>query len=503
MRPLSILTAALLLTAALAAVAAPGAAQEVPRDPFPEPEPCPHSDWFNKGHVRITQRGDCNLDIVLFEDIICVGGWGSKVEQTVAGQRVIVYYCTGGIQIDPDFIAITTSAPSCKPLTEEVTADTTHRVEVFSDCTARITLNEGVICLGGSVKRTEQTLGPVTLVSYGCGSPDPTFPPDIWVTTAGCGEKALAPSNHVRIVQHADCSHDVFLFEGLVCVGDWGGAIETEVAGQHVTAYYCDGGLGDRIRDLIEPAATTSAVPCRPSPDMGIPGTVTVRIDYYCNATVTVNEGVHCLGGSVIKKQQTVGPVTLVVYSCGHPDPTFPPSIASQAAPCPALQGSTAAVAFDIRSGCAADVGVVDGARVCGFNGMGWQTESVQVGVATLYRFQDCSVRLDIKLYECIWNCYWQTLVAAGPLEVRMYSQGQPPAQASSAAVQPDWCKVRDTTPQPLQGQWSQDAAGCYKYVEPWQCLGGSGSSIERRVGPVKTNIMVCSPPPGSLPDLQ
>jgi len=54
-------------------------------------------------------------------------------------------------------------------------------------------------------------------------------------------------------------------------------------------------------------------------------------------------------------------------------------------------------------------------------------------GVAVLYRYDDCSARLDVKFQECIWGGYWDT-TEVGPLTVRVYKCG-PPTQAAGASM--------------------------------------------------------------------
>jgi hypothetical protein len=75
-------------------------------------------------------------------------------------------------------------------------------------------------------------------------------------------------------------------------------------------------------------------------------------------------------------------------------------------------------------------------------------------------------------------------------------------AVATPATAQDPFCEVRDASPEPLQSIWSEDQRGCYTYAEPWQCVGGNGYPVEYRVGPVHAVIYVCTPPPGTIPDI-
>ena len=46
-----------------------------------------------------------------------------------------------------------------------------------------------------------------------------------------------------------------------------------------------------------------------------------------------------------------------------------------------------------------------------------------------------CAVQVDIKAYDCVWNCDWHTYVQGPPATVRVYEQEQP--EQSSAALPP------------------------------------------------------------------
>ncbi len=69
-------------------------------------------------------------------------------------------------------------------------------------------------------------------------------------------------------------------------------------------------------------------------------------------------------------------------------------------------------------------------------------------------------------------------------------------AMPTQAEPTPDVC---DTA----AGDALEDRTGsCGGTVEPWQCLGGSGSSRTVSAGPFDVVIMFCSPPPGTIPPL-
>ncbi len=65
------------------------------------------------------------------------------------------------------------------------------------------------------------------------------------------------------------------------------------------------------------------------------------------------------------------------------------------------------------------------------------------------------------------------------------------PAQADAG---PDICST-------AAGDAIESATGtCGGTVEPWMCLGGSGSHRDVDAGPYKVRLNICSPPPGTIP---
>ncbi len=94
-----------------------------------------------------------------------------------------------------------------------------HTVATHRDCTVDITLNENIICLGGGVQRTDYTVGPVNVTSYGCSYPG--FPPF-----------ELVEFQHVNIYvpEHTACT--------------WSGSYKPEVQTPVATVwmYSCDSG---------------------------------------------------------------------------------------------------------------------------------------------------------------------------------------------------------------------------------------------------------------------
>lgn len=211
-----------------------------------------------------------------------------------------------------------------------------------------------------------------------------------------CTDKDIVDGS-VRVTLERDCTLEVAVLEGIICVGGWGGSVEAEAAGHEATAYYCDGGLGDRVGDPVT-LETTSAPGCK-------------RIDE------------TLLGGSVRIEQE-----------------------------------------------------------------------------------HNCRVTLSTHFYECVWGGHWHESTV-GPLTWRDYRCAPPTESETTGAQAPvDWCEVRDDTPQPIRdsvwGRYDEGADGeCDVDVEPFgACVGGSGTVKEFRYDPVHVRLLICSPPPGTLP---
>ena len=66
----------------------------------------------------------------------------------------------------------------CAEKTFGVGEDPRHSVTIHDDCTIDVVLNDGIICLGGGVGRTDTDVGPVHVTQYYCTYPG--FPPHLF-----------------------------------------------------------------------------------------------------------------------------------------------------------------------------------------------------------------------------------------------------------------------------------------------------------------------------------
>lgn len=239
-----------------------------------------------------------------------------------------------------------------------------------------------------------------TLVILPSASADPGYE---------CDEQNLtgkaADEDHLQVNLRRDCSLEVVLFEGIICVGGWGGSVERDVDRHTVRAYYCDGGLGDRIDVDFTTASAQPGCPKKTyTYEDGAQGVKhTVQTHHNCRADITLNEGVTCVGAWTTTDTYTVGPVTIVNHRCTLPggDPTLVATSAATTGPC--------------SSG----------------------TKSVP-GV-TVTRSSSCHTQVDVRLYECVWNCGWKTVVDTDLLTVRQYTQND--GYETSTAASPDPCR--------------------------------------------------------------
>lgn len=111
-----------------------------------------------------------------------------------------------------------------------------------------------------------------------------------------------------------------------------------------------------------------------------------VTLERDCSLEIAVAEGLTCVGGWGGVIERDLGEHELLVYYCtGGPLP--PIALATSGADCTKVAGDHA------------------------------------FGQSVLSIAADCHIQLDIKLYDCVWNCSWQTIVDAGPLTVRHYAQ--------------------------------------------------------------------------------
>lgn len=111
-----------------------------------------------------------------------------------------------------------------------------------------------------------------------------------------------------------------------------------------------------------------------------------VSLERDCSLEVAVGEDLVCVGGWGGVIERDVDEHELIIHYCtGGPLP--PLALASNGTDCTKAAGTH------------------------------------YFGQSVLVISSDCHVQLDVKLYDCVWNCSWQTIVDAGPLTVRHYSQ--------------------------------------------------------------------------------
>ena len=189
----TLIVAASLLLTALAF--APEAAAET--------DDCQRKD-VTDGQLRVTKREDCTYEVVAFEDIICVGGWGGVVERDAVGHTAKVYYCDGGII---DRLPPITMASAAGPCPHEASVGVgTFYVE--PDCSVRLDVKFYDCIWGGHWD--SHGAGPVTLRVYQC---DPYPPASASAAQVGC-ENMDGSSYLVSFDGSADCQFRVHFVDG-------------------------------------------------------------------------------------------------------------------------------------------------------------------------------------------------------------------------------------------------------------------------------------------------
>lgn len=127
-----------------------------------------------------------------------------------------------------------------------------------------------------------------------------------------------------------------------------------------------------------------------------IAGRVTLRRD--CSLEAAILEDITCVGGWGGSVERDVDRHTVTAYYCtGGPFPpvALPPEFAGPN--CKPTTQSISVGTFDLRG--------------------------------------DCHVQVDIKFYDCVWNCGWETIVSNDHVTVRYYTQQN--SGASIATAQP------------------------------------------------------------------
>lgn len=345
-----------------------------------------NEDDVSDGNVRVTVRRDCSLEVVALEDTACIGGSGGYLERDVDRHTVGVYYCTppiepaaanaaettvsgcgdlhgdsvlvafalrsdctvavgvidgqrvcgfnglgwdgasahaGGNDVYVDYCVPYAAVPALpSPCPDQLRTFPGGTLYTHGDCSSRVDLKP-YDCVGDCEWHTVLDTPLVEVRYHGQSDAPAPLPPE------QCSEKDYLEGT-VRVSRDADCTADVAVLEGIICVGGWGGSVGHEVRGHEVRAYYCDGGLSDRIAlddlALESPAAMPGCKPRDEAPANG------VRIEQEHNCRVTATTKFYdCVWGGHYE-ELTVGPVTWRDYRCSPPSG---PASATEAAAAP------------------------------------------------------------------------------------------------------------------------------------------------------------------------
>lgn len=143
------------------------------------------------------------------------------------------------------------------------------------------------------------------------------------------------------------------------------------------------------VASLAIAPASAEDVDCKEVQRKVVQGVV-LYVESDCSAQVDVDVQ-DCVWGGYWDTT-TAGPLTVRVYKCSPPTPMT--NSAAIAGPCPSEK---------------------------------------QLGVGTLYLEPDCSARLDIKFYECIWGGHWRSY-GVEQATVRVYTcDATPPNQRAAS----------------------------------------------------------------------
>lgn len=277
----------------------------------------------------------------------------------------------------------------------------------------------------------------------------------------------VVDEGYLQVNLRRDCSLEAVFFEGLICVGGWGGVIEKDIDKHTLRVYYCTGGFGGPggpidVSDFV--ALDAGATGCAPKTvevnDVASGTTHRVEIFHNCRSHITLNEGVTCVGPWTATDEYEFGVTHITNHRCAMPggDPTL--TTTDAAYPCS------------------------DAVRY--YPGI------------TVYSHADCSQRVDIKFYDCVWNCGWATVVNTDLLTVRYYTQSTGQTMATGV----------DIPPGPMAPCWKLEQQhslgatnvrvtdGCQVIIEVrlYECIWG-GYWDEKTYGPVTVRQYKCGPP--------
>lgn len=139
---------------------------------------------------------------------------------------------------------------------------------------------------------------------------------------------------------------------------------------------------------VLVAAPVDASEPNPPCAEIDIVDTLAARVSLRrdCSLEVAVLEDVTCVGGWGDSVERNVDKHTVKAYYCTGGQ--FPP------------------IAFPAE-----------------FAGPTCKPIDENIGVGTVEVASSCHIQVDIKFYDCIWNCGWETIVDSDQLTVRHYTQ--------------------------------------------------------------------------------
>ncbi len=283
-----------------------------------------------------------------------------------------------------------------------------------------------------------------------------------------CAEKDILKGLNTLKLRR-DCTLELGVFDGAVCVGGWGTTVERDVRGHTVRVLVCTGGPFPPV----EPSMTSSAMPGCPRQNEEIRpiGGVTHRFELFhnCRSVLTLNEGLNCPNGAPYRNEYDLDATTIVVYTCIDPRSA---TAASASQPCSETYITSPAGEVWLRDDCTFDTHLVN-TRLCTDNLAGFESSRIGTsvddytvsvgycypvstmsssqavigscdgkainGLVTVYHGATCRTQVDIHIMDCVWNGHWETYDARKVL-VRIYTCDGPGGEAttaSSAALKP------------------------------------------------------------------
>lgn len=149
------LAPALLLTTVFLVPAAPAAAGPA----------CP-ADGKGTGLVDVWVNGDCTVEVEILSGLACL--WDHR-QKTVSKHGVTITYNYCGNGQDTYSAG---GAGECEGTTKSIPSLFGESELTYSKDCAHLELHRGIICLGGSVERTDIAVGPASATLWGCGNPN-------------------------------------------------------------------------------------------------------------------------------------------------------------------------------------------------------------------------------------------------------------------------------------------------------------------------------------------